>query len=182
MDSLWALFDKDLEEGGRRAFFPLCLQLLSTWLLMTERKWIKMSYLNWKSATEQKRFTLPNPSVTFTRKRKRRHHWFICTVILGGLFFQSCTFEHLEHLWKAIWFSGRFTSHPVCWKLFTPHLLAWSTLSTEQSYENTIDTAENMQVALQEMWAVWNCIFGSAFIWMVQPMFYFKLQLFPYFV
>lgn len=130
MDSLWALFDKDLEEGGRRAFFPLCLQLLSTWLLMTERKWIKMSYLNWKSATEQKRFTLPNPSVNFTRKRKRRHHWFICTVILGGLFFQSCTFEHSEHLWIAIWFSGRFTSHPVRWKLFTPHLLAQSTLST----------------------------------------------------
>lgn len=130
--------------GGRgRAFFPLCLQLLSTWLITMERKWVKMSYLRWKSATEQKQFTLRNPSVNLARKRKRCHHRFLCILILTGLSFQSCTLEHSGHLWEAVWLSGWFTSHPVHRKPFTLHLLAQSTLSTEQSRENTIDATDN---------------------------------------
>lgn len=92
--------------GGRgRAFFPLCLQLLSTWLITMERKWIKMSYLHWKSATKQKQLTLPNPSVNLARKRKHCHHRFICILILTGLSFQC-------YLWT---FRAFVKSHMAFW-------------------------------------------------------------------
>lgn len=47
-----------------------------------------------KISREQKQLTLPNLSVNLARKGKHCHRRFMCILILTGLSFQPCTFEH----------------------------------------------------------------------------------------
>ena len=113
-------------EGGSEeilSFFFSCLQLLSIWLIITERKWIKMSYLNRKSATEQKQLVHES-----SRKRKSLLSFIYSYIFNGGriIFLNLVPLSrgHLEHLGRTIWFQMRFPSHSVHLKPFMLRLLA----------------------------------------------------------
>lgn len=119
----------------------------------------------------------PQPICDFSKEKKALPPSIYLFLILTGLSFQSCTLEHSGHLRKAMWLSGWLTSRPVRWKPFTLHLLAPSTLSPGQRCENATDT-----LITGKRWRFESALFESAFIRVAQPVFYSKLQLFPYFV
>lgn len=94
----------------------------------------------------------PQPMREFSKEKKALPSRVYLYINTWRLSISTLYIGHLELLRKAIWLSGRFTSCPVPWSHLY-YVWAGSTVSTEESYENAVDTTEDIQVALKEMLA-----------------------------